>query len=135
MSASLSAEQMRSAIPKLNRRIKELEEFNPDSLTQRGDPHVTAIETKLEDTIAEIFGHGTVEHGRFRPGSLDSAGYNMMYETPLGAVIQSIHEGKQREIVNLRTIIELFTEKLEDSGETPASRARRAFGDLELIRK
>jgi uncharacterized protein (TIGR02391 family) len=50
----------------------------------------------------------------------------------LGAVIRSIQESKQREILNLRTIIGLFNEKLEDGGESPASRARRAFGDLDL---
>jgi uncharacterized protein (TIGR02391 family) len=37
-----------------------------------------------------------------------------------------------REITNLRTIIELFNEKLADGGDTPATKARRAFGELDL---
>ena len=130
--ANLSAEQMRSAIPKLERRIRDLEEFDPDSLTQRGDPRLKALENKLEDTVADVFGHGSIEYNRFKPRSLDTAGYNMMYETPLGKVILSVHESKQREITNLRTIIELFNEKLEDGGESPSSRARRSFGELDL---
>ena len=116
--ANLSAEQMRSAVPKLERRIRDLEEFDPNSLTQRGDPRLEALENKLKDTIADVFGHGTLEYNRFRPRSLDTAGYNMMYETPLGEVIRSVHESKERETLNLRTIIELFQEKLEDGGES-----------------
>ncbi len=130
--ANLSAEQMRTAIPKLERRIRDIEEFDPSSLSQRSDPRLGALENKLEDTIADVFGHGTLEYHRFSPGSLDTAGYNMMYATPLDEVIRSVQESKQRELTNLQTIIELFNEKLEDGGESPASKARRAFGDLDL---
>jgi uncharacterized protein (TIGR02391 family) len=130
--ANLSAEQMRSAIPKLERRIRDLEEFDPNSMTQRGDPRLEALENKLKDTVADVFGHETLEYNRFRPRSLDTAGYNMMYETPLGEVVRSVQESKQREILKLRTIIELFNEKLEDGGESPTSKARRAFGELDL---
>jgi uncharacterized protein (TIGR02391 family) len=130
--ANLTAEQMRSAIVKIERRIKELEDFDPRSLRQRGDPRLNAIETKLADTISEVFGHGTVEYRRFSPGSMDCAGYNMMYETPLSDVIRSVAESKQRELSNLHTIIELFQEKLADRDDTPANRAKRTFGDLDL---
>lgn len=130
--ANLSPEQMRSAIPKLERRIRDLEEFDPSSLTQRGDPRLDSLENKLKDTLSGVFGHGTLEYNRFRPGSLDNAGYNMTHDTPLSDVIQSVHESKDRELANLRTIIELFNEKLEDGGESPASKARRAFGDIDL---
>ena len=130
--ANLSVEQMRTAIPKLERRIRELEEFDPSSLTQRSDPRLEALENKLDDTLADVFGHGSLEYNRFSPRSLDTAGYNVMYETPLRDVIQSVLESKQREILKLRTIIELFNEKLEDGGESPASRACRAFGELDL---
>ncbi|CAN7257563.1 TIGR02391 family protein [Variovorax sp. LjRoot130] len=131
-SANLTSEQMRAAVPKLERRIRDLEEFDPNSLQQRNDPRLESLENKLTDTIAEVFGHGTVEYHRFAPSSLDQAGISMMYEIPLGRVIQSVAESKAREIANLRTIIELFQEKLADGGDTPATRARRAFGDLNL---
>jgi uncharacterized protein (TIGR02391 family) len=130
--ANLTAEQMRSAIPKLERRIRDLEEFDPSSIQQRSDPRLEALENKLTDTMSDVFGHGTLEFNRFRPRSLDTAGYNMMYETPLHEVISSVRESKEREILNLRTVIELFNEKLADGGESPASKARRSFGDLEL---
>lgn len=130
--ANLSAERMLAAIPKLERRIKDLEAFDPASLRERNDPRLEALENKLADTIAEVFGNGTVESHRFAPRPLDGAGYNMAFPTPLAEVIASVEESKAREIVNLRTIIELFREKLEDGDESPATKARRAFRDLAL---
>ena len=131
-SANLSAEQMRAAMPKLERRIKDLEDFDPNSIRERGDPRLDALDTKLTDTIADVFGHGTIEYNRFAPSSLDQAGYNMVRPTHISEVIQSVTQSKARELSNLRTIIELFHEKLTDGGETAASRAKRAFGDLDL---
>ncbi len=130
--ANLTIEDMRTAIPKLERRIKELEDFDPTSIQRRYDPRLEALENKLTDTISDVFGHGTIEYHRFAPSSLDCAGINMMYDTPLHEVIHSVTESKAREISNLHTVIELFQEKLADGGETPAARARRNFGDLDL---
>jgi len=130
--ANLTAEQMRASIPKLERRIRDLEEFDPNSLQQRNDPRLDALENKLTDTISEVFGHGTLEYHRFAPHGLDRAGYNTMRQTPLGEVIRSVADSKVREITNLRTVIELFNEKLADGGDTSATKARRAFGDLDL---
>lgn len=130
--ADLTPEQMRTAIPKLERRIKDLEDFDPSSLKDRDDPRLEALEKKVTDTIAAVFGHGTLEYERFAPHRLDRAGYNMAHRTPMSEVIHSVTESKAREISNLRTIIELFKEKLVDGGDTPAARAGRAFGDLDL---
>ncbi len=55
-----------------------------------------------------------------------------MYQTSMGNVISSVTESKASQISNLRTIIELFNEKLDDGGETPASKAKRTFGDLDF---
>jgi uncharacterized protein (TIGR02391 family) len=130
--ANLSTSQMREAIPKLERRIRDLEAFDPKKLTRRSDPSVEALEQKLTDTITEVFGHDTIEFGRFAPSGLDHAGWNMMSETPLYEVIASIAESKETELAKLRTIIELFNEKISDGGDSPATKAKRAFGDLDL---
>jgi uncharacterized protein (TIGR02391 family) len=130
--ANLNTDQMRSAIPKLERRIRELEEFDPSSIQRREDPRLEALENKLKDTMVDVFGHGTIEYHRFAPNALDQAGYNMVYPTPLAQVISSVADSKAREIANLRTIIELFQEKIVDGGDSPATKAKRAFGDLNL---
>ena len=130
--ANLTPEQMRAGIPRLERRIRDLEEFDPNTLKERSDPRLDALENKLTDTIADVFGHGTIEYRRFEPQALDRAGHNMLHPTPLSEVIGSVTESKAREISNLRTVIEIFNEKLADGGDTPATRARRAFEDLDL---
>jgi uncharacterized protein (TIGR02391 family) len=130
--AVLTADQMRASISKLHRRIAELEAFDPDTLRDRNDPRLHALDMKLADTIAEIFGTDTHEARRFRSRELDEAGYNYMYETPLRDVIKSVHESKAREITNLQTIIELFLEKIGDEGGSPRGRASRAIMDLDL---
>lgn len=130
--ANLTVDQMSAAIPKLDRRIADLEAFDPNSIRQRFDPQVGALDTKLEDTVASIFGTDTIEYSRFQTSGLDTAGISWGGEMSHGEVIVGLVQGKERQLANLRTIIELFEEKLADSGETQESRARRAFGDLDL---
>jgi uncharacterized protein (TIGR02391 family) len=130
--ANLTPDQMRAAIPKLRRRIQDLEAFDPSSIQKRFDPQVEALDTKLEDTVASIFGTDTVEYSRFQTSGLDTAGISWGMEIPHRDVIAGLVRGKERQLANLRAIIELFEEKLDDGGETPASKARRAFGDLDL---
>ena len=128
----LSPESMHTAITKLKRRMSDLEAFDPSSIRQRNDPRIEALEAKIKDTISEIFGSGTSEYRRFAPRNLDNAGYNLMHPTPLAEVIQSVADGKQREITNLQTIIDLFLEKLDDEGQSPTIKVNHAFESLNL---
>lgn len=130
-SAAMSLDQIREAIPKLERRIKDLMEFDPLTIGDRRDPRIGAIEKKLDDTLVDVFGPSSLEYERFKPKGLDQAGHNI-YGTSLEKVIDSIGQGKERELLNLRTVIELFNERLSDGGESVATKARRTFGELEL---
>jgi uncharacterized protein (TIGR02391 family) len=130
--ANLTADQMQLAIPKLKRRIDELDAFDPGSISERFDPRIGALEAKLEDTLAGVFGEGTQEYNRHQSPALDQAPIYMGGETSLREVQEGLQRGKDQALINLRTVIELFEEKLGDGGETPAGRARRAFGDLDL---
>lgn len=130
--ANLTPEQMRAGITKLQRRITDLEAFEPQMIRERSDPRIDALDKKLEAAVADVFGMGTQEYHRFAPHGLDIAGYNMMYEIPMHEVIAGLQVSKERERTNLRTIIEQFQESLDDGGDTPATKARRAFGDLDL---
>jgi uncharacterized protein (TIGR02391 family) len=130
--ANLTPEQMRAAIPKLQRRIADLDAFDPQSVQVRSDPRIDALDKKLDETISSVFGMDTHEYLRYAPHKLDRAGIYFGYEVPLHEVVASLVESKERELTNLRIIISLMEENLADGGETPASKARRAFGDLDL---
>jgi len=59
-------DQKRLDVQRLLRRIKELEEFDPQSVTKRfTDPKVSALEAGIDETLASVFGHGTVEYDRY----------------------------------------------------------------------
>jgi uncharacterized protein (TIGR02391 family) len=130
--ANLTAEAMRDAIPKLKRRIADLEAFDPQTIRQRFDPQVEALDTKLEDTVASIFGTDTVEYDRFQTRGLDTAGLSFGTPIPHRDVLAGLARGKERQLANLRTIIDLFEEKLADAQDDPTGRAKRAFGDIDL---
>jgi uncharacterized protein (TIGR02391 family) len=130
--ANLNAEQMRAAIPVLERRLAELEALNPAAIARRGDERFKEVELKVEDTLVTVFGNDTVEYRQFHVGSLDKAPVYMGRQVPLPEVREGYARGKQRAITNLQTVVSLFREKLEGLGETPAGRALRAIGDLDL---
>ncbi|WP_175846322.1 TIGR02391 family protein [Burkholderia arboris] len=130
--ANLTPDQMRAAIPKLERRIAELRDFDPTTVNARNDPRIGVIDNKLEQTIADVFGVDTVEFFRYQPRSIDRGNIYFGSQLPLHEVRQGLNEGKAEQMANLQSIIDLFNENLADGAETPASKARRSFGDLDL---
>lgn len=130
--AVLSADDMRTSIPKLERRISELRSVDVSRIQQRDDPKLRSLEQKIAATLAGTFGFDTVEFRRYRVGSLDTASINMVHATPLHEVREGYQRGIDHAISTLETIIELFQENLTDSGQTPSSRASRVFREMQL---
>jgi hypothetical protein len=60
--ANLTIEQMKVGITRLNRRIADLEAFDPNSVQQRWAPEVKALQTSIEESLSAVFGHDTVEY-------------------------------------------------------------------------
>jgi hypothetical protein len=61
----LSPSQMRTAITKIQRRIKELQEFEPTSIQSKSDPRIRVLEIAIDGTLTETFGHQTPEYNRY----------------------------------------------------------------------
>jgi hypothetical protein len=71
--ANLTVDQMRRGIDRLKLRIADLEAFDPTSVQQWWGPEVKALQTSIEETLAAVFGHGTIEYNRYRQAArLDS---------------------------------------------------------------
>ena len=101
-SAKLSVEQMKSALPRLEKRIAELRTFNPDEVTGRVDPKIKVLEDAIDDFLTRTFGEGTVEYKRYSPATnLDTAGMRFGHTTPLNKVISGFQRGKERAIGDL----------------------------------
>lgn len=123
---------MKVALTKLKRRLNDLNAVNIASIQERGDPRIEAIEQKIDDTMAEIFGHDTIEYQRFRIGVLDTAPLSMYESTSIETIRKGYQHGIEQAMSTINTVMELFQEKIEDLGEDPTGRAIRAFGDLDL---
>jgi len=132
--AKLSLKQMELAIPKIERRISDLESFDVNSVNERSDPRIDALEKELDALLVSIYGVGTVEYERYRWSTtrLDTASINVMYETP----INEIREGLRQGIATAKTILESikkgFLEELTDAGQTTIGKTLKAYEGLEL---
>ena len=71
--ANLSPKQMKSGIPKLERRIAELQAIDVGTIQERGEPRLIALQQKIDDTLVEIFGNNTIEYNRYYVKNLDWA--------------------------------------------------------------
>lgn len=126
-SANLTVEQMKAALPKLDRRIAELEGFDVGTVRRRFDPVPETLAEKMNSTLQEIFGHGTVEYNRYRVSSFDTLGISLGGRNE---TLQEIHagyrEGIESGLLKLRTIKELFLERISDgmpSSDKPPTRS------------
>ncbi len=131
-SADLTPEQMRAAVPKLERRLEELKALDPDTVQKRGDKRFEALELKLDDTLVSIFGKDTVEYDRYRISRLDTAPIYRGQPASISEVREGYKRGKERAITKIQTILDMFTENLEVIGEGIQGRALRAITDLDL---
>lgn len=114
--AQLTVDAMRAAIPKLERRIKDLESFDVNTIRERWDPVMEALEKKVNGTLQEVLGHGTVEYNEYSIHSLDTLPLIMGGGPfPLPRVIQGYREGIERAVLKLKTLKELFEERISDS--------------------
>lgn len=132
--ANLSVSEMESSIPKIDRRIADLETFGVDSVNERNDPRIIALSKQLDTLLVSIFGAGTVEYDRYRWSviRLDTARINVLHRTPINEVRDGLRRGIETAKAQLEAIKSGFLEELEDAGHTSTGRTLKAYEGLEL---
>ena len=119
--AELTVDAMRAAVPKIERRIKDLESFDVTSIRERWDPVIDGLVKKINGTLQDILGHGTVEYNEYSIRSLDTLPLIMgAGPNPLPEVHQGYRDGIEGALVKLRTLKELFEERIADAPQTAA---------------
>lgn len=133
-SANLSYEEMRIAIPKIERRIQDLKNFDVNSVSKQFSPEVKALETKLEQFLSDLYPQDTLEYDKYKWDitDIDLKSFNMMHETPIHRVHHAITENIARAISVLESIKEYFAETLEDTGVSGFVKPIKAYEGLEL---
>ncbi|TAL40008.1 MAG: hypothetical protein EPN97_01300 [Alphaproteobacteria bacterium] len=122
--AQLSIDEKMAAIPKLQKRIADLNAFDPAKITRGDDPKIEALEHSIASTLDEIFDSDTVQRDRLRGAERLDDSPIMMGGTPLHETITALKEGKERAIVLLDNVIKGFKEDI-DSDVRPATTASK----------
>jgi len=125
--AILTVEQIRRGIARIQKRIGELEAFDPQSVQKRWAPEVRALETAIEEALSVAFGNNTIEYKRYEAAaSLDNGAVIMRMGGPRPEqdrqeARQYLSDGKQRSLLLLRQAIRGLEEDIaerEDDGSS-----------------
>jgi predicted nucleotide-binding protein len=131
---NLSVDEKRRGIARLQKRIQDLEAFDPQKLQKRDAPEVTALETAIAEALSGIFGHGTVEYGRYESATeLDHGPRVMRIEPGWGRggggrhddsheARQYVAEGKQAALVLLGQAVRSLEEEIGEAAVSEAAR-------------
>lgn len=125
---------MQEAIPKIDRRLKDLSEFDISAVNERSDPGLAVLEKKLATLLTSVFGVDTVEYQRYSRAvtDLDTTPMNYLYPTSIEDVREGLRRGVATSRAQLEAIRAGFLEELGDAGRTPAGRTLKAYEGLEL---
>jgi uncharacterized protein (TIGR02391 family) len=134
----LSNEQARAAIPKIERRIADVDAIEIDELNDEdGDRLLNDLSTKIDSTLRAIFGKNSLEYRQNQVGSLNF--YPRMYgtvggprRTPIDERRASISQAIKDVRARLSTILDLLKEQNKDAEESASGRALRAYQGLNL---
>jgi uncharacterized protein (TIGR02391 family) len=132
--------QMRAGIPQLQRRVDELTATDFATLKEDTvDDMLGDLGRRVDDTLARVFGNGTIEYHRYSPGALDQTPLSLNFSpfsedrgASLYRRLPYIKKGVASAISTLNSAISILTERLQDSGETAATRAITAYSGLDL---
>lgn len=128
--ADLTIDGMRLGIERLNRRIADVEAFEPSKITKRFSPDVEALQTAIDETLGRVFGHGTIEYNRYSGAArLDQGPFIMGDDPTVGEVREWLNDGKSSTLTMLRQAVKSLEEDLLDRGRqvvTPATSAHKS---------
>jgi predicted nucleotide-binding protein len=118
--AQLSADELRAGITRLKRRLDELEQFDPQQVTDRwNNPALTQLTASIDDALVRTFGADTLDYDRYRGASYLNEGPIVMggYEPP----IQEIRDELEHSKADSRALLEQAIRSLEEQiSELPA---------------
>jgi len=105
---------MRTGIDLLRKRIAEVEQFDPSTVTEQFNiPAMDTLSAAIDDSLVRTFGHGTVEYNRYvEAARFDNGPFNYAYHVPIHEVQQSLNRSKARSIALLGQAVQSLEERL-----------------------
>jgi predicted nucleotide-binding protein len=113
--AQLTVDELRRGADRIQKRIKDLDAFDPASISKRWDPKTKALEVSIDEALAAVFGHGTVEYQRYdRAAQLDHGPIIAGGQPPpLAEVRVWLTEGKDAAVTLLTQAVRGLKEEIE----------------------
>ncbi len=126
---SFTPAEIQVGITRLNRRIEDLEQFNPNAVQRRWSPETRALQAAIDETLSDVFGHGTAEYNRYSDATRLDNGPLMIGSGDADHARHYLSDGKEKAIALLRQAVRGLQEKLTD-GEAPTSASGEAVPPL-----
>jgi predicted nucleotide-binding protein len=108
---------MRAGIDRLQKRLEEMKQFDPDSVTDQHDiPHVVKLNAAVDEALVRTFGSDSLDYERYQDAAcLDNGPHYLGVRTPLMEVRQTLERTRRRSIALLEQAIESLNEKLAEA--------------------
>lgn len=132
--AKISASALPDIIRKLERRLKEFETADPDSFSGNSHDLANSLCSKLDGTLAEVFGTDTLEYKATHASTHEFAVGYLSFQGPHPRNVQvgAFNKGRATAIARIKATLELMAERLADSGTASPLKVLQAFGGLDL---
>lgn len=113
--AALTVDQMRRGVARIQKRIDDLEAFDPALISKRWGPEVKAIETAIDETLVAVFGPDTVEYMRYKRAADLDHGPVILGKLASPREAQGyVAEGKRGSIALLRQAVRGLEEEIAE---------------------
>ena len=133
--AVLNDAQITAAVPKIERRIADLQTLEVSSLTdETGDAVLKALGAKVNATLRDIFDVDTIEYNEFNVGNL-YPNYPLFMNSSRNGIQYHLQETQSHidgKVHHLQSLVAILKEKLEDVGDDSTQRAVKAYDGLML---
>lgn len=123
VAAELTVEQMAAGIERLRRRIADLENFDPYSISNRGAPEVSALEKSIEEALERTFGADTTDFHRYSDSrNLDGGGFVIGRPATIAEIHGFLADGRASSLALLKQAVKGLEERVAEwSGPAAAT--------------
>jgi len=126
---------MRNVISRIERVIRELQDFDPTTVRDRSDPRIGSLEASIKHVLTQAFSDESERRLYEAAASLDRAGISYAAKTPLEAVVRGLTRGKEQAIELLNRAIQALEDKITDLGisQEPAVDSAQFSKDVFIV--
>ena len=116
--ATLSPQQLRAGIERLQKRIEEVKAFDPRSVTdQHNFPHVKKLVASIDEALVRTFGAHSLDYERYKDATVfDNGPFNLVYAVPITDVQHSLARSRDSSIALLEQAVESLQERMVEAG-------------------